>query len=176
MNIQSWFSLGLKVWSPCCPRSLLQHQFEGINSSAVSLLYGPTFTSIHDYWKNHSFDYMDLHRQSDVLLFNTLSKFVIVFLPRNKFRLISWLQLAFTVILEPEKIKFVTASTFPPSAAAAAKSLQLGLTLCDPIDGSHQAPPSPGFSRQKHWSGFPFPSPMHESEKWKWSHSVMSDS
>ena len=38
-------------------------------------------------------------------------------------------------------------------------------TLCDPMDGSHQAPPSLGFSRQEHWSGLPFPSPMHESEK-----------
>ena len=33
---------------------------------------------------------------------------------------------------------------------------------------AHQAPPSLGFSRQEHWSGFPFPSPMQESEKWKW--------
>ena len=41
---------------------------------------------------------------------------------------------------------------------------------------AHQAPPSLGFSRQEHWSGLPFPSPMHESEKWKWSRSVMSDS
>ena len=40
----------------------------------------------------------------------------------------------------------------------------------------HQAPPSLGFSRQEHWSGLPFPSPMHESEKWKWSHLVVSDS
>ena len=40
---------------------------------------------------------------------------------------------------------------------------------------AHQVPPSLGFSRQKHWSGLPFPSPMHESEKRKWSHSVMSD-
>ena len=39
-----------------------------------------------------------------------------------------------------------------------------------------QAPPSLGFSWQEHWSGLPFPSPMHESEKWKWSHSVLSDS
>ena len=37
---------------------------------------------------------------------------------------------------------------------------------------AHQAPLSPGFSRQEHWSGLPFPSPMHESEKWKWSRSV----
>ena len=40
----------------------------------------------------------------------------------------------------------------------------------------HQAPPSLGFSRQEHWSGLPFPSPMHESEKWKLTRSVMSDS
>ena len=52
-----------------------------------------------------------------------------------------------------------------------AKSLQSCPTLCDPIDGSHQALPSLGFSRQEHWSGLPFPSPMHESEKWKLSHS-----
>ena len=41
---------------------------------------------------------------------------------------------------------------------------------------AHQAPPSLGFSRQEHWSGLPFPSPMHESEKWKWSRSVVSNS
>ena len=57
-----------------------------------------------------------------------------------------------------------------------AKSLQSCPTLRDPIDGSHQAPPSLGFSRQEHWSGLPFPSPVHESEKWKRSRSVVSDS
>ena len=40
---------------------------------------------------------------------------------------------------------------------------------------AHQAPPSLGFSRQEHWSGLPFPSPMHEREKSKWSRSVTSD-
>ena len=40
---------------------------------------------------------------------------------------------------------------------------------------AHQTPLSLGFSRQEHWSGLPFPSPMHESEKSKWSCSVMSD-
>ena len=44
----------------------------------------------------------------------------------------------------------------------------------DPIDGSLPGSPSLGFSRQEHWSGLPFPSPMHKSEKWKWSHLVMS--
>ena len=49
--------------------------------------------------------------------------------------------------------------------------------LCmTPQTAAHQAPPSLGFSRQEHWSGLPFPSPMHESEKWKWSRSVVSDS
>ena len=62
------------------------------------------------------------------------------------------------------------------AAAAAAKSLQSCPTLCDPIDGSPPGSPSLGFSRQEHWSGLPFPSPMHVSEKWKWSCSVMSDS
>ena len=44
--------------------------------------------------------------------------------------------------------------------------------LCaTPQTAAYQAPPSLGFSRQEHWSGLPFPSPMHESEKWKWSRS-----
>ena len=52
-------------------------------------------------------------------------------------------------------------------AAAAAKLLQSYPTLCDPIDGSPPGSLSLGFSRQEHWSGLPFPSPMHESEKLK---------
>ena len=43
--------------------------------------------------------------------------------------------------------------------ATAAKLLQSCLTLCNPIDGSHQAPPSMGFSRQEYCSGLPLPSP-----------------
>ena len=45
-----------------------------------------------------------------------------------------------------------------------------------PWMSAHQATLSLGFSRQEHWSGLPFPSQMHESEKWKWSSSVVSDS
>ena len=51
------------------------------------------------------------------------------------------------------------------AAAAAAKSLQSCLTLCDPIDGSSPGSLSLESSRQEHWSGLRFPSPMHESEK-----------
>ncbi|XP_059737819.1 F-box/WD repeat-containing protein 4 isoform X1 [Bos taurus] len=58
-----------------------------------------------------------------------------------------------------------TSPTLPSLGHAAAKSLQSCPTLCDPIDGSPPDFPSLGFSRQEHWSGLPFPSPMHESEK-----------
>ena len=81
-------------------KSLLQ-QFKSINSSVLSLLYGPILTSKHDYWKNHSFDYMVGRVMS--LLFNMLSKLVIAFLPRSRRLLISWLQSPFAVILEPPK-------------------------------------------------------------------------
>ena len=62
-----WFNL-LAVQGTL--KSLLQHHnFKSINSSELSLLYGLTFTFIHDYWKNHSFDYMNLYQQSDVSVF-----------------------------------------------------------------------------------------------------------
>ena len=48
------------------------------------------------------------------LLFAVLSRLVIAFLPRNKHLLISWVQSPFTVVLEPEKIKSITASIFTP--------------------------------------------------------------
>ena len=48
---------------------------------------------------------------------------------------------------------------------AAAKSLQLCRTLRDPTDGSPPGSPVPGIFQQEHWSGLPFPSPKHESEK-----------
>ena len=44
-------------------------QFKSINSSALSFLYSPTLTSIHDHWKNHSLDYMDLCWQSNISAF-----------------------------------------------------------------------------------------------------------
>ena len=52
----------------------------------------------------------------------------------------------------------------PAAAAAAAKLLQSYPTLCDHIGGSLPGSPCLGFSRQGHWNGLPFPSPMHESE------------
>ena len=73
MNIRDWFPLGL-TGSPCCPRGSQESspvpQFESINSSAISLLYGSTLTSIiNDCQKNNSFDYTDLDRISDFSAF-----------------------------------------------------------------------------------------------------------
>ena len=84
--------------------------FESINSSELSFLYSPTLTSIHDYWKNHSFDQTDLCGKVMSLLFNMLSRLVIAFLPRRKHLLTSWLQSPSAVILEPKKIKYLTIS------------------------------------------------------------------
>ena len=58
--------------SPCSPRDSQESsptpQFKSISSSVLSLLYGPTLTSVHDCWKKHSF-YMDLCWQSDISAF-----------------------------------------------------------------------------------------------------------
>ena len=62
------------------------------------------------------------------------------------------------------------------AAAATAQSLSRVRLCVTPETAAHQASLSLGFSRQEHWSGLPFPSPMHESEKWKGSRSVMSNS
>jgi len=62
------------------------------------------------------------------------------------------------------------------AAAAAAKSLQSCPTLWDPIDSSPPGFPGPGILQARTLGGLPFPSPMHESEKWKWSRSVRSNS
>ena len=51
------------------------------------------------------------------------------------------------------------------AADAIAKSLQSCPTLCYSIDGSPLVSSVPGILRQEYWSGLPFPSPMHESEK-----------
>ena len=83
----------------------------------LSLLFGLILTSIHDYWKNQSFDSMDIAGTVMSLLFNMLSRLVIAFLPKRKHLLISRLQSPSAVILEPKKMKFVTVSIFPHLSA-----------------------------------------------------------
>ena len=66
--LQDWLS-----WSPCSPRDSQEcspkPQSKSINSLILSLFNDPILTSIHDEWKNHSFDYMDLCQQSTVSAF-----------------------------------------------------------------------------------------------------------
>ena len=73
MNIQDWFPLGLTGLISLQSKGLLsvffistvqKHQFFGAQP-----FYGPTLTSVHGYWKNHSFDYTDLCQQSDISAF-----------------------------------------------------------------------------------------------------------
>ena len=64
-----------------------------------------------DYWKTIDLTIWTFVSEVMSLLFSTLSSFVITFLPRSKCLLISWLQSASTVILEPKKIQSVSAST-----------------------------------------------------------------
>ena len=56
MNSQGWFLLGLAGLISLQSKSFPTPQFKSINSLVLSFLYSPTLTSIHDYWKNHSFD------------------------------------------------------------------------------------------------------------------------
>ena len=81
----------------------------------LSLLYGPTLTSIHDYWKTIALTIQTFVSKVMSLLFNTLSRFVIVLLPKSKHLLVSQPQSPSSLILEPNKIKSVSASTFSPS-------------------------------------------------------------
>ena len=83
--------------------------------------------------------------------------------------------------LKYTKKKCKKKSTFPVvkwcalTAAAAAKLHQSCPTLCNPIDGSPLGSPTPGILQARILEWVPFPSPMHKSEKWKWSHSVVPD-
>ena len=73
MNIQGWFPLELigliSLQSKGLSRVFSNTTVQSINSLVLSLLTGPTLTSIHDYWKNHSFDYTDIFRQGSISVF-----------------------------------------------------------------------------------------------------------
>ena len=113
VNIQGWFPLGLNGLSQ---ESSPAPQLESINSLVLaffilqfSYLYMTTGKT------SSCFDYQTFVGKVMSLLFNILTRFVIAFLPRSKYPLISWLQSLSAVILEPKKIKFATVFTFSPS-------------------------------------------------------------
>ena len=105
------------VGSPCSPRDSQESpptpQFKSINFSALSFLYSPTLTSIHDHWKTIALTIRTFVGKVMSLLFNMLSRLIITFLPRSKHLLISWLQSPSAVILEPKKIKSDSFHCFP---------------------------------------------------------------
>ena len=119
INIQGWFPLGLtglisllsKQFSRVFSSSAVQkHQFFGAQPSLWSNSHICTWLLE----KNIALAIWTFVSKVMSLLSNTLSKFVIAFLPRSKHLLISWLQLPSTVILKPKKRKSVTVSTFLP--------------------------------------------------------------
>ena len=117
MNLQSWFPLGLIAWI-----SLMAKRLSRVFSS--STVWKHQFFSAHpSLWSNYHIWYMTTRKTIALtiqpfvskvmsLLFNWLSRFVIVFLPKSTCLLISWLQLPSTVILESKERKSDTASTF----------------------------------------------------------------
>ena len=119
MNIQDRFPLGLTGLISLLSKGLSRifssttipkHQFFGPQPS-----YGPILISVYDYWKNHSFDQMDLCWQSDISAFNILSRFAVACLPRSKY--LFNLMVAVTICRDfgNEEKKSVTVSTFSPS-------------------------------------------------------------
>ena len=82
-----WFPLGLtgliSLQSKGLSRVSPTPQFKSINAVALSLLYGPTLTSIHDYWKAIAFTIRIFVSKGVSLFFNILSRFVTAFLPRS---------------------------------------------------------------------------------------------
>ena len=95
VNIQGWFPLGwtglISLLSKDSQESSPTPPFKSINSSALSHFYGRTLTFIHDNWKTITLTIQTFVGKVMSLLFNTLSRFVIVFLPRSKHLLTSWL-------------------------------------------------------------------------------------
>ena len=117
MIIQGWFPLGLTGLVFLLSKGLSRvspAEFESISSLVLSFLYvqlsHPNMTT----GKTTALTLWTFVSKVMSLLFSILSRFVITFLPRSKHLLISWLQSPSAVILEPKKIKSVTASTFSP--------------------------------------------------------------
>ena len=115
MNIQEWLPLGLTDWI-----SLLSKGLSRVFSSTI-VWKCQFFSTRPSLWSQLSHLYMTTGKTIALtictfackvmsLLFNMLPRFVIVFLPKIKYLLISWLQSMSAVVLEPKKIKSVTIS------------------------------------------------------------------
>ena len=88
MNIQGWFPLGstslITLLYKGCSRVFSSTTGKSINSSPISLLYGPTLASIHDYWKTIALTRQTFFSKVMSLFFNILSSCVTALLPKSK--------------------------------------------------------------------------------------------
>ena len=71
----------------------------------------------------------------------------------------------FIIAFNPLRLSFMNSGIFIVRLLLLLSHFSRVRLCATPETAAHQAPPSLGFSRQEHWSGLPFPSPMHESEK-----------
>ena len=118
------FLLDWLVWSPCCPRDWCPApQFEGINSSVLSIFYCQLSYLYMTTGKTITLTIRTFVHKMMSLLFSTLSSFVIAILPRSKCLYILWLQSLSTLILEPKKKKSNAVCIFPPSIYYEVKGL-----------------------------------------------------
>ena len=84
LPVWGWFPLGLTGLISLQSKGLSRifssiTMFKSVSSSALSLLYGSAVTTIHDYWRNHSFDYMDLCQVNRCCIFKFFTHFFKVF-------------------------------------------------------------------------------------------------
>ena len=120
MNIQGWFSFRIDWFDFLAVQGALKSLLQSHNSKA-SILWCLEFLVVqfsHPYMntkKTIALSMQTLVGKVMSILFYTLSRFVIAFLPRSERLLNSWLKSPSTVILEPKKRKSVTAFTFPTS-------------------------------------------------------------
>ena len=159
-NIQGWFHLGLTslisllckgLYGVFSSTTVQRHQFFGTLPSLWSSSRNPNVTT----GTTLALTLQTFVSRVMYLLFNTLSRFVIAFLPRSKRLLISGLQSPFAVILEPKKRKFVVTSTFLPFYMSWSKGARCHGVLrcsvvsdsCDPMDCSLQGSSVHGISQ-----------------------------
>ena len=113
-NIQCWSVLRLTGLISSLSKEFSEvFSSKGINYLAFFLLDGPALTTICDHWKTIALIIQTFVSRVMSLLFNTLSRFVITFLPRGSCLLISWLQSPSIVILEPPKGTLLLLPHFP---------------------------------------------------------------
>ena len=133
MNIQDWFPLGLTGWislqSKGLSRVFSNTTVQSIISLVLSLVYGPTFTSMTTR-KTIALTVRTFVGKVTSVFLNMLSRFVIAFLPRSKCLLILCLQSLSAVILEPKKIKSATVSTFSLSIYHEVMGLDAMILVC----------------------------------------------